>query len=109
MQAYATDLEEEDVVLATPGPEAPATAPAPGAATRSIPVIVRQAARRVRAAPTARQASVEVGDAVDTVRQPIQLVRATDDFSAGIESEVRTIIANALESAQATLERATGL
>jgi hypothetical protein len=50
-----------------------------------------------------------VGDATDTVRQLIHLVRATGDFAASIESEARTIIANALESAHATLEQATGL
>jgi hypothetical protein len=55
------------------------------------------------------RSALEVGDVADTVRQPIQRVRTTGDFPASIESEFRTIIANALESAQATLERATGL
>ncbi|MGA2041894.1 MAG: hypothetical protein ABSG83_00835 [Roseiarcus sp.] len=78
-------------------------------ALRSLPTIVADAARRVRAARTVAEAAQAVKTAIGRVRKTIALLKADDPVILRAETREGSLVADTLEAASDKLEKAVGL
>jgi len=76
---------------------------------RSLPTIVANAARRVRAARTAADAVQAVRTAIGQVRKTITLLKADDPVILRAETREGSLVVDTLEAASDKLEKAVGL
>lgn len=76
---------------------------------RNVTGVIREAARRVRAARTIAEARTAVRVAVVAVRKAITLIRADDPNVARLQVRQGNVIASALRSVETRLSRAVGL
>lgn len=95
LDRYADALESRGLQL-----------PAP---LRNVTGVIREAARRVRAARTIAEARTAVRVAVVAVRKAITLIRADDPNVARLQVRQGNAIASALRSVETRLSRAVGL
>ena len=76
---------------------------------RSVPEVIRAAARQVRAARTVAQARNVVRAVVTVVRKAISLIRADEPATAARQVRHGNAVAGALQRVETRLARATGL
>ncbi len=76
---------------------------------RVLPGIIRQAARKVRAAKSSREAVRAVQTAIVQVRHTVELLRAEDPDARALGGKVGDEAIGVLQAASTKLERATEL
>ena len=76
---------------------------------RTLPTIVSNAARKVRAAKTKAEAIRAVKTAIAEVHKTISLLRADDAVMRQVGTRTGALVVQTLEVANAKLEKAVGL
>jgi len=101
-ECVAAALDNYAAALAQVAPQLPVE-------LRGLPNVVATAARRVRAAPSRRQAVHALSIAIAAVHKTIALLRADDPVTLKAETREGNFVAETLQVASVKLQTATGL
>ena len=101
-RCIADALDEYATALRALAPQLPP-------ALRDLPVIVEQAATRVRTARTKKEAIAAVTSAIQAVHKSIALLKADDPFALRTETRASSFVIQTLQVADEKLEKAVGL
>jgi hypothetical protein len=101
-RCIADALDEYATALRALAPQLPP-------AFRDLPVIVEQAATRVRTARTKKEAIAAVTSAIQAVHKSIALLKADDPVALRAETRASSFVIQTLQVADEKLEKAVGL
>jgi hypothetical protein len=101
-RCIADALDEYATALRALAPQLPP-------AFRDLPVIVEQAATRVRTARTKKEAIAAVTSAIQAVHKSIALLKADDPVALRAETRASSFVIQTLQVADDKLEKAVGL